>query len=92
MDNSTDIRRRLIKNKMSRSVGGWPERSLNDIPFQIHDHHVLRFHHVVTDPAGLDDDETGGTVDRRGVAPREYYQATLNQVEISLLDFLFQLF
>ena len=77
---------------MSRSVGGRSERALNDIPLQIHYHHVLWFHHVITYPAGLYDDEAGRPVDRRGVAPGEYHEAALHQVEVGLPDYLFQLF
>ena len=92
MDHAADLREGLVQDKVRGGVGGGPQRALHDVPFEVHDDHVLGFHIVIRDAAGLDHHQAGLPVDGAHVTPGEEHEAVLHEVQVRLADFLFEFF
>ncbi|MNC72119.1 hypothetical protein D3C75_1231300 [compost metagenome] len=66
--------------------------SLHRFAVQIHNHHMLRFHHIVGYAAGFNDHQAALPVDTAYIPPRKGNKAVLGQVQIGLQHLFLQLF
>ena len=82
----------LVEHEVCGGVGGRAQGAFDDVAVEVDDDHVGGLHAVVGHAAGLDDHKAAPAVDGAHVAPGEYHQAVLHQVEVGLADLLFKLF
>ena len=91
MHHAADTLEGLVYLQMCRRVARGAERSLHHVAVKVDDDHVLGAHDVVLHAAGLDHHKAAGAVYGADVAPCEYDQSVLYEIEIGAQNLLFEL-
>ncbi len=87
MRDPSDASERPVEHHVRWRVRRRTENSLDDIPVEINNDHVVRFQRAILDPAWLDDHQTIVSADPADVAPCERHEAELHQLDVCPADF-----
>ena len=80
-----------VELEMRRGVGGGAQASLDDLAVEIDDHHVVRRHPVVVDPARLDDHQLRLRIEPGRVSPGQYDKSRRDKPLVRPEDVLLKL-
>ena len=77
---------RAVEDEVRGQVGGGPQLAFDNLPVEVRDDKVRRFHPVVWDTARFDRDETLLAIDAAGISPGVHDEAAADELQVGVED------